>query len=100
MKIAMFLIDTKLKTIYPDAVRALIFDMENDSITGIEVDCLYNRDLDYILIWLYQKGVNIVYAGKVNDEVKECLGKIDISVRSFKELKNSELINALYLYAG
>ncbi len=97
MKVAMFIKDEKLDRINADAVRVLVFDIEGNKIVGIEEDCLYKKNLNFLSVWLLNKRINVVYIQETNDGVDNYFKKLDIEVKTHEDLKNDPLFYAFLL---
>jgi hypothetical protein len=97
MKVAMFIKDEKLDRIKADTVRALVFDIDGNKIVGIEEDCLYKKNLDFLSVWLLNKQINIVYIQDTNNSIDSYFQKLDIEVKTHEDLKNDPLFYAFLL---
>ena len=94
MKVAMFVRNKRVARPDSDAMCALIFNVENGKITGMEDTYLYNMTVNYISLWLIAREINVFYIQNIKDEDKSFFEKIGITARTFNEIDNGHIFRA------
>lgn len=84
MKIAIFINDNKMKELNINAVNVFVFTIENEKVTGVENETLYNKNHNYISLWLINREVNEVYIQYTDNQFKILLENINIVVNHMK----------------
>lgn len=97
MRIAMFLKDENLKRINVESIRVLIFTMSADLATGMEEHKLYNKNLNYISVWLLDKKVDTIFVREADEDVIEFFRKMDISVKTSEDIENNQFLKAFLI---
>lgn len=94
MKIAMFIRNERMANPNSDAMRALIFYVENEIITGMEDAYLYNMNANYISLWLISRRIEVFYVRNIKDEDRCFFKKIGITVKTFEEIGSNHIFRA------
>lgn len=94
MKVAMLINSERLKTLSKDFLRAYIFEVENDMVTGVESEYISQKDVNHISLWLLSRRIEIVYVDQIEEKYAIYAQKLNIQVRTFKDLKNNTILKA------
>ena len=97
MRIALFFENDKLSHLNNKDSRILIFDIENERVTGVAtIDPDTESEQDRLSI-LKKKQVDEVYLSTIDDDLKEKISKLDIRVKTAPMLEIDKLFNSLYI---
>lgn len=92
MRIAMFLKYETDKGIYAgERIEAFVFDVFRGKIFSFKRECLPVRDINYISLWLLDKGIREVYVRQADSVTRIYFSRIGVSLKSYDELENKEL---------
>lgn len=69
-------------------LQAVIFSMQNGGISGIENECLYNKDINYLTLWCLSKDVKEIYTQNIHPEDKKTFQKLGISIKTTSDVEN------------
>ncbi|MDU1906461.1 MAG: hypothetical protein E6772_16950 [Dysgonomonas sp.] len=97
MRIAMFLKDENMRTLNAESMRVLIFSTKDDAVTGMEEHRLYNKNPNYLSVWLLNKQIDIIYIREADENVVNFFRKMDISVKSYEDLKDNQFLRSFLL---
>lgn len=92
MRVALFVRNNNMKAIKINAFNVLVLDIEDNTIIGMENDCLYNKNINYVSLWLINKEVSTIYIEESNEEIIKFFEKIDITVKTHKDLEKEPLL--------
>lgn len=95
IRFAIFLESISFKHLDPYVRRVYLFEREEDVITAIGDELLTLYDLHYLLLWLLGKRVEQIYVNDIDEQVKEQIKKLDISINELKEVKDNPLLKAI-----
>lgn len=92
MRIAMFLKYEIAKGIYAgDRIEAFVFDISRGKILSFQRECLSVGNINYISLWLLDKGIQEVYVRQADSKSKIYFSRMGVSLKSYDELENKEL---------
>ncbi len=92
MRIAIFLQNENF--LDESMIQAYAFNIQNNVITSISEELLSLRNIKYLLSWLLAKNIDIIYMNNyVTEEVKSGCKRINIRIKSLKELKYNPLLS-------
>jgi len=92
MKVAMFIRNTDMEAMRVEALNVMVFDIDNNTIKGMENDCLYNKSIDYISLWLINKKIDTIYIEESDEEITSYFNKLNISVKTHNDLEQEPLL--------
>lgn len=96
MKIAILLQDDNF--IEESVVQAYAFTVEDSTVVSIGAELLTVKNLEYLIIWLTAKHIDIVFTDYEDAEVKKVFHKIGIKMKSLKEIKDNPLLNQFLVH--
>lgn len=70
MKIAIFVKNERLNDSNNNSMRALIFNVEDEKIIGMEDAYLYNMDTNYISLWLISRQIYVFYIRNIEEDAR------------------------------
>lgn len=91
MKVAMFVKNERMARPNSEAMCALIFNIEEGKITGMEDVFLYNMTVNYISLWLLARDINVFYILDIKEEDRSFFKKIGITAKTFKEINDGHI---------
>jgi len=97
MRVAMFIRNNNMKAIRIDAFNVLVLDIEDNTIKGMENDCLYNKNINYISLWLINKEVSIIYVEDADDDLIKYFKRLDITVKKHKDLERDPILKVFMI---
>jgi len=92
MRVAMFIRDNDMEAIRVEALNVMVFDIENNTIKGMENDCLYNKGVDYISLWLINKKIDTIYIEESDEDTIRYFDKLNITVKTHKDLEHEPIL--------
>ena len=97
MKVAIFLKNNELTTLYEEKVHVVIFNIDKDKVIGVENTVLEEQCKDSIVSWLNRKSINQIYLAEIEDYIHEKMNQLGIRVKTLATLKDDKLFNTLAL---
>lgn len=92
MKIAMLLKYEKEEGVFDDNILYVIsFEVIDMKILSVDQEYLYNKNINYISLWLLERKINEIYTSHVDKKTKDYFTKIGILLKSYEELENKQL---------
>lgn len=73
-------------------MQAYAFSVKDNTIVSVGSELLTVRNLEYLLIWLLGKQVNVVYIDYDSENIKSTLQKVGIALKSLNEIRNNPLL--------
>ena len=99
MNIAIFLKNLNFEMFDNSIVEAFIFKVEDDGlITGLGNEILCIKNLKFLLSWLVDKHVKILYLEGITENFKINVEKTGVKVKHINELKHHPLLKS-FLFA-
>ena len=91
MRIAILLHNEKL----PDdgIVQAYTFSVEDHVVTSVGSELLYLQHTEYVAFWLTSNHIDVVYTNNTDENLKETLNKVEVTLKPFSEIKNNPLLS-------
>jgi len=83
MRIALFIKNGNI-----DAIHILVFDAQVDKILNSEDCFLYEKDINYVSLWLISKQVKAFYIRDADDKIRNYFHKLDIEVKTYEDIPN------------
>lgn len=93
MKIAVLSTGKHSKMQKTSIPSAQIFSIHNNTVIEKERKILMNESKNYILQWIIEHKINIVYMHDVDDQMKRCLKKLNVFLKTMDEVKEHPLLN-------
>ncbi|MDH6356932.1 hypothetical protein [Parabacteroides sp. PF5-9] len=96
MRIALVL--RKKKQQQSDEVgQAVVFEVEENKVVGVENDILQTADPDSLSIWALTKKVKEIYIPEADEKIKTFFGNLGIRMKRYDELGNDELFQTFII---
>ena len=97
MRIALFLKQKKQEEIEKHISQAVVFDMEEDKVIGVENETLETRDAGQLSLWAYTNKVEEIYLPYVDEKLKSFFEALGIRMKGYDELGNDKLFQTFIL---
>jgi predicted Fe-Mo cluster-binding NifX family protein len=96
---AFFISGSKLTSIAHEKETLVIFDMNNDSVVGVETVNIKNEydSTEALLLFLQRRHIRVVYVSEMDSETKSKFSNSGIMVKTLLTLTDDWLFNSLYL---
>lgn len=97
MIIAVFLDNIYLIEADKRVKHIILLKVDKEIITAVGEELIKINDINYLLLWLLAKKVEIVYFDEFSLIEKQMLQKADISVKSLNEIRNNPVLKAMLI---
>ncbi|MDD2475602.1 MAG: hypothetical protein PHI32_06795 [Dysgonamonadaceae bacterium] len=97
MKVAVFIKNNELTSLYETDIHVVIFNIVNNKVMGVENFILEKQNKDSILRWLNHKSIDKVYISGIENGTIQKLELNNIQVKTYEMLKDDKLFNSLAL---
>ncbi len=94
-RFAIFLKSIQFEQLAPDIRKVYLFEREKEVITATGHELLTLYDLNYLLLWLLDKGLKQIYVNGIGKDIKEQIERIDILVNELNEIKDNPLLKTI-----
>ncbi|MDL2290253.1 hypothetical protein LJB95_02485 [Paludibacteraceae bacterium OttesenSCG-928-F17] len=92
MNIAIFLKNLNFEVLDDSIVEAFIFKLDDGVITGLGNEMLHIRNFDFLLSWLTNKRVAVLYLEEITDDFKTKVEGVGVKIKYISELKDHPLL--------
>lgn len=75
----------------------LLFEIRDKQIMGMKDEYLYNKDVNYLSLWILKQNVKIIYVQETDEETKMYYKKFDIEIRTYEELQKDPLFKSFII---
>lgn len=98
MKIALLMKSKKQqKSEQQDVEQAVVFDVENDKVIGVENETFGSKDVKDLSFWALKKKVKEIYTPEVDEHVRVFFSLLGINIRRYDELSDDRLFQTFIL---
>lgn len=91
MKIALVLRQKRQDETGGDISQAVVFNVENGKVTGVENETVEAANLNSLFIWALSRKVGEIYIPEVADWVKLLFHAVGITIKRYDELEDNKL---------
>ncbi len=97
MKIAIFLASETMNRLDKSFVQTVIFKIRDGLIVGVEKEYLSVKNINILTLWLVTKEIEELYVEEVEETVKAYFERINIKIKTFKEMKDNPILKAFII---
>lgn len=97
MRIALLLRSKKQPKDEKNVEQAVVFDVENDKVVGVENDTLRSKGVEELKFWAQTKRVKEIYSPYVDEQVRTFFRKLGITIKGYDELSDDRLFKTFIL---
>lgn len=97
MRIALLLRSKKQPKEEKNVEQAVVFEVENDKVVGVESETLKSKDVEELESWALTKKVKEIYSPDVDEHIRIFFQQLGINVRGYDELSNDRLFQTFIL---
>jgi len=91
MRIALVLKQKKHDEVNGDISQAVVFNVENGKVIGVENEEVESTNLNSLFIWALSRKVGEIYIPEVADWVKLLFHAVGVTIKRYDELEDNKL---------
>jgi len=91
MRIALVLRQKKQDEMNGHISQAVVFNVENDRVIGVENETVDLSNLNSLFIWVFKHRVKEIYIPDVDDWVKLLFHAVGVTIKRYDELEDNKL---------
>lgn len=97
MKTALLLNNEKYTARYDDTFKAVIFELKNNNVVGVENEVLTKRNTQYLTSWAESKGINEICILKSDNNTGAISQGSGIVVKKYEDLDENHVFRSFVI---
>lgn len=97
MRIALILKHSRSSSSVKHDNKAIIFNVEENKVIGVENEILKSKDIEYLSVWAQNGKIDEIFIPEANEMMKNTFNELGINIKKYDELKNNKLFNTFNL---